>query len=135
MAVQAKREIGRLWEDIGKPPYKQLFNSGVNGPYIWETVQTLRSIDAALRLKEQKFSGRNALVCVHGNRFIQWGTFKRLGLHTGFTFAGVKDSIPETVDLTVAKVIDAVTKLYADLYPASLFKNLSKCRKIATAIM
>src|SRR5207244_6746589 len=32
LAVQAKREISKLWEDIAKPPYKQLFNSGVPGP-------------------------------------------------------------------------------------------------------
>jgi hypothetical protein len=49
MAVQAKREIGRLWEDISKAPYTQLFNGGVNGPHIWETVQTLRAVEAALQ--------------------------------------------------------------------------------------
>ena len=60
MAVQAKREIGRLWEDISKAPYKQLFNNGVNGPHIWETVQTLRAVDVALRSEAQQFTGRDA---------------------------------------------------------------------------
>ena len=86
MAVQAKREIGRLSEDISKAPYRRLFNSGVNGPQIWETVQTLRAIDAALQSEAKDYSGRDALVCVHGNRFIQWATFKALGLQPGFNF-------------------------------------------------
>ena len=134
MAVQAKREIGRLWEDISKAPYKQLFNNGVNGPHIWETVQTLRAIDVTLRSEAQQFTGRDALICVHGNRFIQWATFKVLVLQPGFTFAQVERSTPGVVHTTVAKVIAAVKNHYADLYPASLFKNLSKCRELAAAI-
>ena len=38
MAVQAKREISKLWEDITKAPYKLLFNSGVTGPSVWQMV-------------------------------------------------------------------------------------------------
>ena len=101
MAVQAKREIGRLWEDISKAPYKQLFNNGVNGPHIWETVQTLRAIDVALRSEAQQFTGRDALICVHGNRFIQWATFKVLGLQPGFTFAQVERSTPGVTELSI----------------------------------
>lgn len=33
LAVQAKREIGKLWDDIEKPPYKILFNPSVSGPH------------------------------------------------------------------------------------------------------
>lgn len=86
MAVQAKREIGRLWDDIKKSPYTQLFNNSVNGPQIWEAVQTLRAIDAELQTEAKKYAGRDALVCVHGNRFIEWATFKKLGLGSSFTF-------------------------------------------------
>ena len=131
MAVQAKREIGRLWEDISKAPYTQLFNAGVNGPQIWETVQTLRAIDAALQSEAKQYSGRDALVCVHGNRFIQWSTFKTLAWQPNFTFVGIEKRIPEAVERTVAKVVAAVKMHFSESYPASLFKNLSKCRALA----
>jgi hypothetical protein len=132
MAVQAKREIGRLWEDISKAPYTQLFNAGVNGPQIWETVQTLRAIDAALQSEAKHYSGRDALVCIHGNRFIQWSTFKTLALQPNFTFVGIEKTIPDAVERTVERVVGAVKTRFADSYPASLFKNLSKCRALAS---
>src|SRR5262249_18592298 len=39
MAVQAKREIGRLWEDISRAPYKALFNASLSGRKLWRVVQ------------------------------------------------------------------------------------------------
>jgi hypothetical protein len=134
MAVLAKGAIGRLWDDIAKPPYTQLFNGGVNGPQIWEIVQTLRAVDAALQTESKQYFGRDALVCVHGNRFIEWVAFKKLGLQSDFTFANLDKSVPAILSTTVAEVVAAVRKNYADSYPASLFKNLSKCRSLATVI-
>ena len=46
--VQLKREIGRLWEDISRAPYKELFNPSVNSFYIWRTVQAQRLIDKGI---------------------------------------------------------------------------------------
>ena len=46
-AVQAKREIGRLWEDTDEAPYRVLFNSSVSGLSVWKSVQTLRVSDDA----------------------------------------------------------------------------------------
>lgn len=131
MAVQAKREIGRLWEDIAKAPYKQLFNSGVSGPSIWEIVQALRAVDGALQTEAKKYAGRDALVCVHGNRFIQWASLKALGLKPSDTYANVAKDVQNVVASTVAKVIWAVKADYSDSYPASLFKNLAKCKALA----
>jgi AIPR protein len=35
-STQAKREIGKLWEDTSKAPYKALFNPSVSGPKLWQ---------------------------------------------------------------------------------------------------
>ena len=132
MAVQAKREIGKLWEDIAKAPYKQLFNAGVSGPSIWETVQALRAVDARLQAEAKKYAGRDALVCVHGNRFIQWASLKALDLKSGDTYMTVAETVPAVVAATAAKVVAAVKVNYSDSYPASLFKNLGKCKALAS---
>jgi hypothetical protein len=131
LAVQAKREIGKLWEDISKSPYKQLFNAGVTGPVVWETVQALRAVGEGLQVEAAKYTGREALVCVHGNRFIQWASLKALGMASGDSFDKVSSQVPAIVQSTVAAVVSAVKTDYADSYPASLFKNLGKCRKLA----
>jgi len=93
LAVQAKREISKLWEDIGKAPYKQLFNPGVTGPSVWEAVQALRAVDTSLQREGKKYAGRDALVCVHGNRFIQWASLKAIGMKPGETFASIDDAV------------------------------------------
>ena len=131
LAVQAKREIGKLWEDISKAPYKQLFNAGVSGPHVWQVVQALRAVDVALSIEAKKYTGRDSLICVHGNRFIEWATLKAVGLAAGQTLASVESSLPSLVESTIAKLVAAVKTDYADSYPASLFKNLSKCKALA----
>lgn len=130
MAVQAKREISKLWEDITKPPYKVLFNSGVNGPGLWARVQTLREIESALQLSSKKYSGRDSLICVHGNRFIEWAAMQALSQANGSS----PPNLQQIVDSTILKVIGAVRSSYADSYPASLFKNATKCRALAASI-
>jgi hypothetical protein len=134
LAVQAKREIGQLWGDITKAPYKVLFNPGVTGPSVWEAVQALRAIDSNLLQVAKKYAGRDALVCVHGNRFIQWAALQSLGLKAGDLFSAVAGAVPKVVEETVARSVSAVKADYADSYPASLFKNLAKCRKLAAKV-
>lgn len=131
LSVQAKREISKLWEDISKAPYKQLFNGGVSGPHVWETVQALRAIDLALSVESKKYSGRDGLVCVHGNRFIEWAVLRALGLAPGQLFSSVGGKVPSLVESTVAKLVSAAKADYTDSYPASLFKNLGKCKALA----
>ena len=134
LAVQAKREISKLWEDISKAPYKQLFNGGVTGPWVWETVQALRAVDACLQNVAKNYVGRDSLVCVHGNRFIQWAALKAIGMNPGDSFGDVAANVPAVVEATVNKIVAAVKDDYADSYPASLFKNLGKCKALAAKV-
>ena len=48
LAVQAKREIGKLWEDITKEPYKKIFSPSVSSAHVWRMVQILSSSFAFL---------------------------------------------------------------------------------------
>lgn len=134
LAVQAKREIGKLWEDLSKAPYKQLFNSGVTGPAVWQAVQAMRTVDQAIATTTKKYSGRENLICVHGNRFIQWAALRMLGYAVAYPLSKSEVEVLEAVDATVAKVIELVKSNFADAYPASLFKNLAKCKTLASKI-
>ena len=134
LAVQAKREIGRLWEDLSKAPYKQLFNGGVTGPAVWQAVQAMRAVDQALAVTAKAYAGRENLICVHGNRFIEWASLKSLGYATAQPFSKSEDDVQVAVKATVAKVIGLVKADFPDSYPASLFKNLAKCKALAGKI-
>ncbi|WP_316207902.1 hypothetical protein, partial [Bradyrhizobium sp. SZCCHNR3008] len=70
--------------------------------------------------------------CVHGNRFIEWAVLSVLGMASGKAFASVEGQIPSLVHGTIAKLLTAVKLNYADSYPASLFKNLGKCKELSS---
>jgi hypothetical protein len=81
LAVQAKREIGRLWigadSDSGTQ-YHKLFNPRLTGDRLWKSVQVLREIEAALGAERAKRSGREKQIGVHGNRLIAHLVFRAL---------------------------------------------------------
>ncbi|WP_063900611.1 AIPR family protein [Burkholderia ubonensis] len=131
LAVHAKTGLGRLWEDIAKAPYKQIFNPSVSGPAVWEAVQVLRIVDEELAKATKKRSGRENLICVHGNRFIEWAVLNALASKTGHSVATASQKASALVHGIVEQLIQAVKLKYPDAYPASLFKNMSKCKVLA----
>jgi hypothetical protein len=132
--VQSKREIGRLWEDIAKAPYKALFNSSLSSIRLWRLVQILRAIDAQLSFEQNSRKGRDGMFAVHGNRFLTRQVYKRLplqsleeaGIDMSVILEQVKRITPRATELTIS----VTNKFFPDSYLASLFKNLNRCRHI-----
>ena len=132
LAVQAKREIGRLWEDVTKPPYKLLFNGGVTATRVWRAVEVLRVIDDTLRDEQKKLDGRDRSVAVHGNRLIAHAVFRALpdkALETG-EMAAITESLPALTRRALSEMQTIVERDYPSNYVASLFKNASRCRDV-----
>lgn len=131
-AVQAKREIGRLWEDIEKPPYTILFNKNLDGLTLWRQVEVTRQVEKKLKQLSNNKKGRNKLMAIHGNRLITHIVFQELEitpkqkLHNRTPAA----KISKTTLSSYNKVLEITNRLYPDAYLASLFKNISKCREI-----
>lgn len=133
--VQLKREIGKLWEDISRVPYKELFNPSVNSFFLWRVVQTQRLIDISIEQMSisNGLSSRDLSVALHGNRLISAVVFQTLPL--GQFGEPTFDFVAKvTQPLIFSHVQDAYTKLKAALdeaYPnaiiPTLFKNMSKC--------
>jgi AIPR protein len=134
-AVQAKREIGRLWEDTDKAPYRVLFNPSVSGLSIWKSVQTLRIIDDKLtRLERDIDEGSDRLLAIHGNRFIAHLVFastrNELAEQDRNLSNQYKLGVEERTRESFARLTATVNGLYPDSYLASLFKNGKKCQII-----
>jgi len=134
LAVQAKREIGRLWEDIDGEPYTKLFNDNTNAVDIWKAVGIMRAVDSRLKELAKSDQSRADLVAIHGNRFI---------LHRVFCDPKVRPFRAAKADLTELKaaasaatevvfrrVVDHLNIHFSGAYLASLFKNLNRCREL-----
>ncbi len=141
LAVQLKREIGKLWENIEKPPYKQLFNAGVSGLYVWRCVQIQRKIDKFIdNIINITESGRDYSVAVHGNRIISFLVFAELDTNQfnnpNFKFETVLDDtlIQSFTEDYFKKLKENIDLYYKNAVIPTLFKNQGKCRDLVNKV-
>jgi hypothetical protein len=136
--VQLKREVGKLWEDISRAPYKELFNPSVDSLSLWRAVQSQRLIDKCLDQMAvvDALAGRDLGLAVHGNRVISAMVFRTLPVGS-FGKPTFDDSVILDQAQMLVKVRAAYTRLKVELdetYPnaiiPTLFKNLTKCSDI-----
>jgi len=133
LAVQAKREIGKLWEDINKPPYKSLFNSDLSATRLWRAIEISRIVENELKKSEVDRQGRERLISVHGNRFILQQVFKKypnFDKIPDIDFEHMKDKAPKETLRILDDLITAVEDKLPNSYPANIFKNRSKCLEL-----
>jgi len=137
-AVQAKSGIGVLWEDVSKAPYKALFNSGVSSIRLWRIVQIHRAIEAQLRIEGNKRQGREAMLPVHGNRFLARQVFRHLSLENlddpKTDVQDILDRVKELTTRVVELAISAINEKYPESYLANLFRNITKCQDIENVV-
>ena len=133
----AKREIGRLWEDTSKAPYKALFNPSISGHKVWQTVRVMRMIDTALQKKLTTLSGRDTGFAIHGNRYIAHAVFQRLApllSSSAVLSADFEATVKDQVNVVLSSLIAKANELYPQAYLAQLFKNQKKLLDITKAI-
>lgn len=136
MAITAKREVSKLWDDIKKPPYTTLIN-GILGPELWKLVKIQRVIDKKIHDIEIGLNGRPSLILIHGNRLVSHLVFSSLRKSEGKAFKTnlyFSDEVVTTrTELISTQLIDIMQNPdigYADSYPGSLFKNRTKCQTL-----
>ncbi len=138
LAVLAKSAVGRLWDDISKPPYKILFNGGMTAHRVWRCVAVMRAVDAWLATQRLALGGRSRAVEVQGNRMVLHVVFRSLDMSRiddldsdwGVELARV----PDLCELAIASLTWWVEADYSANYITSLFKNASKCRLLASKV-
>jgi hypothetical protein len=132
----AKRAISRLYDDIQKPPYTILFNSGLTATKLWRAVEVLRNVDAFLRVEQRKREGKERLVVIHGNRVLLYLVFR--GLAPDVLEQENADAemarIPQVAEDRLARLIKEVVTNHSASYAGNIFKNTTKCTAIVSAI-
>ena len=135
LAVQAKREVGKLWEDITRTPYKLLFNGSLTALRMWRLVEILRIVDGTLKQEQDARSGRPRMVAVHGNRIILHHVCRVLGVETfddpQIDFDQVKSKAQSVTPSLLDSLFKHVEKEFPGAYTNSLFKNATKCKTLS----
>lgn len=138
LAVQAKREIGKLWEDTTMKPYIDIFNSTVSGIMLWRSVQVLRKVNQFLKDKEMISGGREKSFYIHANRFVLHLVLQKMSKQAlndpGFDFNGYQQDLQSLIQ----GIVDAAKAKLEEKYSVSLihqvFRNFTKCKDIKSSI-
>lgn len=139
LSVQAKREISKLWEDLSRPPYKLMFNSGTSSLKLWNYVQVLRVIDGHLDFSRHiENDPKLKSIVINGNRLIAFVVFRNFvcpDIGTAqFDIGDRRLEIESICDESIERVQKILEADYSDSYLAHLFKNLNKCRDVVLRI-
>lgn len=138
LSTQAKREISRLWDTGERGAYKKLFNPAVTYQRIWRSVEIMRQVEELLGISLQSLEGRARGMAVHGNRLILHLIFRQLETKRiddpRFDWDSQVFRVPGLVTQTLAVVTDVADAEYPG-YPASLFKNATKCAGLARSAL
>lgn len=130
--VIAKSALWRIWDDLKKPPYAELFTPHLDGRTLWLLVRTLRHIDQNLRGQLMSREGKERLLIVHGNRFIAHQIFRTFSIDQLFNIDGrLNGGVIDTgIDQFISSILEKINEEFPNSYLGNLFKNTTKCRRI-----
>ena len=141
LSVQAKREVGKLWESLNSAPYTNLFNDQLTPTRLKHVLKINRAIKNELELLyNTQTDARKKRILVLGNIFIThlvMQNVKRSDLEN--KSLAIKKYIKETIKPLTKKyaedTIITVNSKYSNSNIPQLFRNFTKCRDIKTIIM
>ena len=141
LSVQAKREVGKLWESLNSPPYTDLFNDQLTPTRLKHVLKINRAIKNELEiLYNTQTDARKKRILVLGNIFIThlvMQNVKRSDLEN--KSLAIENYIKETIKPLTKKyakdTIITVNSKYSNSNIPQLFRNFTKCRDIKTIII
>jgi hypothetical protein len=138
LPVQLKREIGKLWDDINKSPYKELFNASVPGLHVWRCIQIQRRKDKTIDSYARRTKSWSSYgLTTHGNRIIAALVFESLPVKKlkepifDFETIVTDEQLTQLVDSRIFHLSTVLGTHYPNSIIPTLFKNLKKCEHIA----
>ncbi|AZB21506.1 abortive phage infection protein [Kaistella haifensis] len=139
LPVQAKREVGKLWEDISKRPYTEIITNTLSATQGWKAVKILREVTRLLKLKENESSGREKACFIHSNRFVLHMVFQtidpRVIFDPNYDF---ETFFTSDLNQIVNDIAEKTNIKLEENFPTSLvhqvFRNFTKCRQLKAQI-
>ncbi len=130
LTVQAKRELGKFYENLAKGIYKQIFNPSTTGRYLFNCIQINREVERLIALKIDTLdrrSGKEYGILVHGNRMISSFVFQKIKLSNSDILNIENLNLDQYFQEVLIKITTAINSNFADNFLATLFKNKTKC--------
>ena len=141
LSVQAKREVGKLWESLTASPYTELFNAELTPVRLKHILKINRAVKNELdSLYKIHTEARNKRILILGNIFITHLVMQEIERATLENKSlKIDDYINDNIIPLVEKYADATIATVNENYQNSnipqLFRNFTKCRDIKTKVI
>jgi hypothetical protein len=139
LAILAKKEVGKLWEDDSKAPYTTLFSSSLTPMMARRVVDTMRTVDHTLSgiMSDSKCDPVERNVARHANRVIAHLVFAKSGVSGGTTSVLTRNElklIRRLTKLLHKALCSEVRAQYPSAYLSRLFYNTTKTAALVSAV-
>jgi hypothetical protein len=139
-STMVKKESGRLWEDVNKSPYIDIFNKDISASKIIKAVKIYRYISDLMIKNSLELQGREKSIYRYGNAFISHIILqkieKKLWNDTTNEFDSFyNNNLPSLTEEYIKKLKDIIEKEYPDSMIVYILRNYTKCRKIKELIL
>lgn len=139
LSVQAKREIGKIWETTTSRPYTDLFNTNLEVTYLIHVVKAFRFVASRLAQKSDATNdGRTKRIYTYGNLFITHMVMRKIDMATmhnkAIDFDNYLQSNTAMIDDVIAKSVKVANEAYANNNVPQLYRNFTKCKDMEQRI-
>jgi hypothetical protein len=134
-STMVKKESGKLWEDVTKAPYTDLFNQNISAQKIIKAVKIYRFISERMNEMASQSEGRERSICRYGNVFITHIIFQKM--NKGIWADSYPDfdtfysnELPALADQYINQLKNAIAAEYPDSMIVYTLRNYTKCRDL-----
>ncbi len=136
-STMVKKESGKFWEDVTKPPYSDLFNQNISAQKIIKAVKIYRFVSEKMNDLALKKEGRERSIYRYGNAFVSHIIFQKMNKaiwadnNTSFeTFYNI--DLPKMADNYIKQLKDKIEAEYPYSMIVYNLRNYTKCRHLKT---
>ena len=141
ISTTIKRAYGSIFDDLTKAPYRMIFNDMVSSYKLWNSVMIYRVFqDFEIRFQKNPDNIDKRLISVHGNRMLLHLLLNEIIREKPEFLTKYYDDVsgfevPRRYESIINRLYEAKIVLYADAYPAYIFKNQRKCKELEDRIL
>lgn len=134
-STTVKKQSGKLWEDVQKSPYIDLFNNTVSALKIIKAVKIYRLITNKMQELASTSQGRTKSIYRYGNSFVSHIVFQNMeAKYWSDTYHGFDNffinELPDVIDETIEQLRLKVEEHYPESMIVYVLRNFTKCRDL-----
>lgn len=139
-STMVKKESGRLWEDVTKAPYTDIFNQNVSAQKIIKALKIYRFVSNKMNDLAWESEGRERSIYRYGNSFVTHIIFYKMAKAIwADNYSDFDDfynnKLPSITDKYISDLYKNIEAEYPDSMIVYTLRNYAKCRDLKTLMI